>query len=273
MSTIIGIQVDKGAQNKGAADKGLTARGVALAEGLITFLKSEERGKLKRVLVDIVELDQQGRKAFRLRLLAERKAINAHVKAAEGTDDHAMMKKAANVAGARMSESMSFAKAVDAGYYPELVKSKDGTSDFPGVGYSACIALARTYLESQSAAGPTVKAGRKATPVLDKVKAYLEKLEKDGILKLDQWHDVDKLVHTMVKVRDAAKDMAPQEKAKRVISMPAAHAPGVAHGTLAQEVALQPAKPSQFFNAARVVMRRKTSRAANESQERAAATT
>lgn len=184
--TIIGAKLDQGAVNKANANAGMKARGEAIAEKLMAHIRDQSTS-LKRYLSDIIDLDQTGRKAFRVAVGHHLKEIQRHVKDKAGTAEHDLWKSTARSAGVRLSEAVTFSKAVDAGYAPVL-------ADMP---YHAMVTASRMFLRSESAAGPTQRRGRKATPVLDKIKQYILKLEQSGELKHSQLKDVEVLVHTM----------------------------------------------------------------------------
>ena len=162
--SIIGIKEDKTKQSKSAADLAMAARGGAIAHLFVAHVRDRAAG-LKRFLVDIQGLTHEGRMGFRTSLGEELKAMRKNTKSAEGTVNEAAWKSAARSYGVRISEAVTFSRAVDAGYSPEM----------EGMNYHALIGEARVFLDAESTTGPTVKRGRKATPTLDKVKAYLEK--------------------------------------------------------------------------------------------------
>jgi len=168
--SIIGIVEKKEVQNKSAADKAQASMGEALAELFVKFVQGQATS-LKLYLNDIVKLSHEGRIGFRVSLNAHVKAINAHVKAKKGMPEHDTFKRAKNSACVRISEAITFSKAIDAG-----MSYDPNTSD----SYHAHIGTARVFLEASSTTGPTVKRGRKATPTLDKVRAYLAKAGLDA---------------------------------------------------------------------------------------------
>lgn len=147
---------------------GMEARGAAIADLFIKEVK-DQAGVLKRYLSDIVALDQFGRKAFRTTISHHLKDMRAYVKAREGKADHDQFKKSLASAQVRLSEAMTFSKAVDAGYLPNVLKES----------YHSIIAASRVFLASEAATGPTQRRGRKATPIVEKVRNYLFKLELD----------------------------------------------------------------------------------------------
>lgn len=140
------------------------AQGQAIAELLIRNVQ-EQGQKLRRFLMDLVGLSQAGRQGFRVAVTDHLKAIRRHVNAVKGTPEHAAYAAASRSAGVRLSEAVTFSKAIDAGFSPE----------FEGMPYHSMIGAARTVLASESAVGPTVKRGRKATPNIDKLLAYAVK--------------------------------------------------------------------------------------------------
>lgn len=156
-------------QNKGnpdskhAADKANEAKGQALAEVLFRCVR-EQASSLKRFLHNIADLDQAGRRGFRVAVQQHLKDIRAHVHDKEGTDEHAAYAATARSAGVRMSEAVTFSKAIDAGYNASI-------ADNP---YHSLVSGARLFLQGQ-ASGPTVKRGRPAKSLADKIKAYLER--------------------------------------------------------------------------------------------------
>lgn len=162
--SIIGIVENKAKQNKSAADLAMAARGGAIAHLFVAHVR-DAATSLKRFLVDIQGLTHEGRIGFRTSLGEELKAMRKNTKASEGTVNEAAWKSSSRSYGVRISEAITFSRAVDAGYSPEMAN----------MNYHALIGEARVFLDAESTTGPTVKRGRKATPTLDKVRAYLEK--------------------------------------------------------------------------------------------------
>lgn len=159
------------------------ARGQAVA-ALLVKAAQEHGNYLKRFLMDIVQLSQNGRSGFRVAVSKHLRDIRRHVNAVKGTPEYAAYAAAARSAGVRLSEAVTFSKAVDAGFMP----------NFEGIPYHSMIGSARTMLASESAVGPTQKRGRKATSAVDKAIAYIAKL---GLKKAD-----------LVKVEAVVHDMA-----------------------------------------------------------------
>lgn len=180
-------------------DKANYDAGAGAAESFLNCVKAQAVS-LKVYLQRIAETDQQWRKGFRVALDKARDDMRAHAKAREGMPDEDVFAQALRSALPRISEAIGFSKAVDAGFVPDMTQ-----------GYHAIIGAATAFRNSQSASGgsdegkdsvgPTVKKsrGRKATPVLDKVKNYLLGLS----LTLEQLEDVSKMVDTLVKVAKA----------------------------------------------------------------------
>ena len=144
---------------------GEIAKGQAVAELLIRSVQ-EQAGRLRRFLMDIADLTQAGRSGFRVAVTKHLRDIRKHVNAAKGTPEYAAYAASGRSAGVRLSEAVTFSKAVDAGFSPE----------WEGMPYHTMIGAARTVLASESAVGPTVKRGRKAASPVDKAIAYLAKL-------------------------------------------------------------------------------------------------
>lgn len=181
------------------------ARGQAIANLLIQSVQ-EQAGKLKRFLVDIAELDQAGRSGFRVAVGKHLKDIRRHVEAAKGTPEHAAYAASARSAGVRLSEAVTFSKAVDTGWVPS----------FEGVPYHSMIGSARIMLASESAVGPTQKRGRKATSAVDKAIAYIAKL---GLKKAD-FVKLEHVVHDMASGKPAPVAATAPTAVSNVVAMP-----------------------------------------------------
>lgn len=207
--SIIGEKQDKGAQNQAAQETQQARSGEAIAELLIKLVQGQA-ASLKMHLRDLCELTTAGRIGFRVAIAKHLKELNAHVKAKKDTPEYETFRRAKNSAAARLSETVSFTKGIDAGYSPNWNDS-----------YHALIATARTFLDSSS----TGKRGAKTVPVLDKIRKYLDKLHLPAkVLK-----EVESMVHDMTVVTAATfKPVAtPKIKAIKV--------PQETKGTLAQE--------------------------------------
>lgn len=167
--TIIGIKEDKGAQNKGAADLAMVGIGTAVATAMLGALK-EQAVSLKVYLTRIRELSQPGRTGFRVEVERLRKLARTEIKKLKGGEHYAGWLRTQKSAFARFSEAVTFSKAVDVGYSPDMSES-----------YHVICGKAGAFLASRSeASGPAVRRGRKATPIEDKIAVYLAKAKKDG---------------------------------------------------------------------------------------------
>ena len=178
---------------------GSEAKGEAIASQLIAEVKAQG-GILKRYLINIRDLDQVGRRAFRVAVSAFLKKMRATVTTMEGTPEHATYAATARSAGVRMSEAVTFSKACDAGYNPDM---EEGT-------YHWHVSEARKFLAAEAAGqtdvdgntvtpiGPTRKRGRQPTPFIDKVKNLVTK-ESPSIESLK---NATKMLTTMVQLME-----------------------------------------------------------------------
>lgn len=158
------------------------AKGKALADLAI----AEARGQgsaWTRFYKSMLDLETEGRKAFRSEIAAHQKQMNAHVKAASGEDgDNPVYATAKRSGMVRLSELTTISKALDAGIVFE--------SEWP---FHFAVGHAR---EALRAAGAGSTKGRKAGPWIDKVKAYLAKT-----VPADQWDQCVELVETLAKLK------------------------------------------------------------------------
>jgi hypothetical protein len=173
---------------KRAGNDAPAAQGEALAS---LFLKEVQNQAdiFKRFALDLVPLVYEARRAFRSALSKHLKEMRAHVKA---SGDAPNFKKAMASAVVRVSEITTISHALDAGM--KLNKKHP---------FHTMVAEARVFREAQAsgendANGPTRRRGRKATPVLDKVKNYLNKLE----LTPAQLEEIAEMVATMAQVEE-----------------------------------------------------------------------
>lgn len=195
----IGLPIGKPTTDvKKANDKANYDAGAGAAEAFLSLVKAQAVS-LKVYLQRIAETDQQWRKGFRVALTKHRDDMAEHVKARKGMADSAVYEQAYKSAQPRISEAITFSKAIDAGFVPDMAQ-----------GYHAIVGASRAFLNASSAAqgtdsttnaGPTQRKarGRKATPVLDKVKNYLLSLS----LTVEQLEDVGKMVATLAAVAKA----------------------------------------------------------------------
>ena len=149
---------------KAAQDSGMQARGSAIAVSLFNLVKAQA-GDMLRYLKDITDLNQAGRTEFRKVLEQKRREMRSTAKEFAGSPFEDVTKRTGASAFVRISEALSFSKAVDAGFVPDF-----------DTGYHWNIAEGRAFLESQSATGPTMKRGRKAQTKVQKACAFLDKL-------------------------------------------------------------------------------------------------
>lgn len=163
-----------------AAQKlGLENHGSALAVALIAAIKAAS-STWGRYYADLCRLEQFGRAAFR-------KELNAAVKDktyTRGTDDVEDTRRRS--AAVRIAEFNTIARAMDAGIAFDATWS-----------YHYAVGHARTALKSE---GKGSTRGRKATPLLDKIKAYIAKN-----VPAESLDDVAVMVATMAKASKADK--------------------------------------------------------------------
>jgi hypothetical protein len=167
-------------------DSGDKANGKAVAELFIRFEKeTAEKGKM--LLKSIFNLSQAGRSAFRVALSQALKDDRDELKLYKGMPEYDLFKSALSTRAVRFSEVKIFSESCDHGFTPNFEDK-----------YHQILGTARVQLRSESSVGPTVHKtrGRKATPVLDKVKNYLLSLS----LTVEQLEDVSRMVDTMVKL-------------------------------------------------------------------------
>ena len=159
------------------------AKGKALAELAI----NEARGQgaaWTRIYRAMLELEAEGRKAFRSEIATHQKAMQAHVTAhKEGDTENPVYATAKRSGMVRLSELTTITKAIDVGV--------EFDKEWP---FHYAVGHARTALRSQ---GKADTRGRKPTPVLDKIKAYLEKNVPEG-----EWESVRDLVTTMAALHE-----------------------------------------------------------------------
>jgi hypothetical protein len=171
----------------------MVARGEAIAVCMLRDLeKDNKRGFMLRHLADIMQLAQAGRTGFRVAVNKELAEWSKALKTHKETPQFEAVKKAKAVMGARLSESVAFSKAIDAGMLPSHVKDAAGIITFTD-GYAAIIAWSRVALNSQSSNGPTVRRGRVAKPMIEKVRAYILSLNPSPA----DYLSIDELVQDM----------------------------------------------------------------------------
>lgn len=155
---------------------GSEAKGSALATTMIAEIKAQ-CGVLKRFLVNIRDLDHAGRKAFRVTVSAYLKKMRATVTTMEDTPQHATYAATARSAGVRMSEAVTFSKACDVGYNPDMAEGSYHWHVSEARKFLAAEAAGQTDVDGNTVTpiGPTRRRGRQATPFIDKVKNLVTK--------------------------------------------------------------------------------------------------
>jgi len=142
---------------------GAAHQGTALADLFMRYVEQQST-TLKTVLKDLVTLAPAGRDEFRKRVDAIRKERNKYVLDHKGTTQYDRLKKVNQSASVRLSEAVSFSKAIDLGYAPDWDQS-----------YHTIVTDARMLLDAGAA-----KRGRKAKTDLEKALEFLAKLKLDG---------------------------------------------------------------------------------------------
>lgn len=162
------MPVQNGKPNSEAAHKkGDVAAGQALATLVIRKIGEQATG-MRLYLKNISELSQKGREAFRVALkenIANQKAYLEGL--SEESYEYQTLKAAINSATVRLSEFVTFSKAVDMGFAIDAEET-----------YYSAIAGARQFKNAQASdgidnKGPTRRRGRPATPFTDKFKKFL----------------------------------------------------------------------------------------------------
>ena len=158
-------------------------RGEALAELAINEARHQSSA-WGRIYVSMLALVSEGRAGFRSAIAAHQKAMQAHVKANNIDDmENPVYATAKRSAMSRLSELTTITKALDAGVHFD-----------PSWPFHYAVGQARTALK---AAGAGSSRGRKPTPLLDKIKAFLEKNVPEG-----EWESVRDLVTTMAALHE-----------------------------------------------------------------------
>lgn len=143
-----------------AHESGVRSQGAALADLFMKYVE-QSASSLKQCLKDLVQLSNDGREEFRKQIDSIRKERNKFVKDSKGTDQHDRLKKINQSATVRLSEAVSFSKALDMGFVPDFDQS-----------YHTIVSDARMMLDSGAA-----KRGRKAKTDLEKAMEFLAKLQ------------------------------------------------------------------------------------------------
>lgn len=167
------------------------AQGQALAN---VFMKEVQNqgNRLMRFMKELCDLNQEGRRAFRVQLQNVLKEQRAYVKAHEEDAKHEFLKRTLASSTVRTSEAVKMSEAFDAGFHPQFEKDSQGNDvvlhDGEYLKYHALIAAGRLFLET-NASGPTQKRGRKAKDNLTKVEEYIVKagLSDEELQLLQAW--------------------------------------------------------------------------------------
>lgn len=173
MSPPIAVQslhmpVQDGKPNGEAAHKkGDAAAGSALATLVIRKI-GEQATSMRLYLKNICDLSQKGREAFRVALQENIRNQKAFLSAMDPDSlEYHTLKKAINSATVRLSEFVTFSRAVDMGFAIDAEET-----------YYSAIAGAREFKNAQAAdgidaKGPTRRRGRPAAALTDKFKKFL----------------------------------------------------------------------------------------------------
>ena len=145
-----------------AQQTGAKHQGSALADLFMRYVE-QQASTLKTILKDLTTLAPAGREEFRARVDAIRKERNKFVLDHKGTDQYTRLKKVNQSASVRLSEAVSFSKAIDLAYTPDWDQS-----------YHTIVTDARMLLDAGAS-----KRGRKAKTDLEKALEFLAKLKLD----------------------------------------------------------------------------------------------
>lgn len=157
---------------KQSGTNGDAARGQAVAVRFMAHVK-EQAVSLLRYLVDIHGMTQEGRKEFRVHINKALKEMREQVKELEGHAEHDVWKATLRSAGVRVSEAVTFSKAVDAGVPFHVKDNQIFDAEGRKLGYHFAVKMAGHFLHAEAATGPSVRRGRKAKPVADKLLHYV----------------------------------------------------------------------------------------------------
>lgn len=155
------------------------AKGAALASLCIAEARTQGSA-WTRFYRSMLELEAEGRAAFRSEIAKLQKEMGVAVKANEDNPAYAGARRSALV---RLSQMNTISKALDAG--------AEMDASWP---FDYAVAHAREMLNSQ---GKGDKRGRKPTPWAEKVKAFLEKNVPEG-----EWSQAVELIETLAKTKE-----------------------------------------------------------------------
>lgn len=158
---------------EGAMQPGHEAQGWAVCQSVIAEAQGIGNVWLRHV-AKLYDLSTQARESFGKYLRQHIKQMGEHVKAQEGNPEHELYSKAHKSARTQLSNLLVIARAMNAGYQPE-VKAEDGRISRTQAGYVIIIqpfytvlAEAKVFTESDAKGR-----GRPAKPWLDKLKKFI----------------------------------------------------------------------------------------------------
>lgn len=155
------------------------AKGAALAALCIAEARTQANA-WTRFYRSMLDLEAEGRAAFRAEIAKLQKEMGKAVKENEDNPAYAGARRSALV---RLSQMNTISKALDAG--------AEMDASWP---FDFAVGHAREVLNSQ---GKGDKRGRKPTPWMDKVKNFLEKNVPEG-----EWSQAVELIETMAKLKE-----------------------------------------------------------------------
>lgn len=139
---------------------GAKQQGSALAHLFLLYVE-QQATTLKQVLKDLASLHNDGRDEFRKEVDAIRKERAKFVQSHKSGEQHERLKKINQSASVRLSEAVTYSKALDMGYSPDWEQS-----------YHTIVADARLLVNASASS----TRGRKAKSDLEKAKEFLAKL-------------------------------------------------------------------------------------------------
>lgn len=157
---------------KQAGTDGDAARGHAVATRFLAHVK-DQAVSLLRYLLDIHGMTQAGRTEFRKEVNRVLKEMRSQVEETKGHAEHDVWKSTCRSAGVRISEAVTFSKAVDAGFSIHIKDNQIFDAEGRKLGYHFAVKQAGAFLHAEASNGPTARRGRKAKPVADKLLHYV----------------------------------------------------------------------------------------------------
>lgn len=157
----------------GGMQPGHEAQGWAVCQSVIADAKGVGNIWLRHV-AKLYDLSTQARESFGKYLRQHIKQMGEHVKAQEGNPEHALYQKAHRSARTQLSNLLVIARAMNAGYQPEvkvedtrIVRDVQGNVIIVQPFYTV-LAEAKVFVESDAKGR-----GRPAKPWLEKVKKFI----------------------------------------------------------------------------------------------------